>query len=1025
VKRLPWRALLACLASVVVAHFVLPDVGYQVAFPLMGLVTIACIIRGVRRHRPPGSEFWYGMCVCVSIFTVSFALRLFFPAQMGPDLSGLPHLPDYMDSVAFMVAIASMHRLGQLRDDSADPTTVIDSGILAGGFSTIAWLAQMMPVLADQTLPMSGKVLSLFTCALSIWLSFTSVRLMLTSSVKNSASAKLNTAALLAVAAELSAVDTRSISNELLIIGCVAFAMLAMSALDPAMKDLTQREPHARTRPVGEMKRIRLVLMTLALVIAPAALLFKRIVGAADLLVDTCLIVSWVTTTALVMMRLAGLVQARERVARSERTLSRAASALVSCNSVVETYDCAVSATVELASDVEFEIQTIVTVESDSDESNEWIIKGTRSTSLAGAPLFSEHLLVNIVDAVRSDISTTELVDWNGRTIYVASAPLTVQGKVRGSLIVCAHERITGMLISSMRSLASSVSLSIEAAALARDLDQQRSERRFRSLIERSPDLIFVVGGEGSLTFMSPAAERLLGDGQGDFQSLLSALHPDDRKGVTSFVNSAQQGSPARSVEFRIDRNGTMRWFEATANNLMDDNEVKGVVVNARDISERKALENDLRHRVLHDDLTGIANRVLFRERLDHALSMRRSSDEPHVAALFIDIDDFKTVNDGLGHDVGDELLKVIAFRLASTIRGGDTAARLGGDEFAVLLERPESVEDIMSMANRLLEALVEPVEFGDRELTVSASIGVVIADQGESSEVVIRNADVAMYHAKRTGKNRVKLFDQRMYISAFKRLELKGELTHALERNELSLHYQPIVRLSDGSTNSFEALLRWTHPTQGLVGPASFIPLAEETGLIVPIGAWVLRTALAQVVSWRAELDGPVTMNVNLSPRQLDDDSIISVIEDALRYNGLPPSCLTLEVTESAGLNDHASRRRLQQLADMGCTIAADDFGTGFASYAALNELPFDVVKIDRSLIAGLSSGEERAYAQVRSIIEMAHALDMTITAEGVEDVRQADALVELGADFGQGFLYGRPTTPAEALEHVRTTVR
>lgn len=1024
-ERVPIWPILVAFLSLTVARLTLNDDGYLVGFCVAGIGSVCAMLVGVRRFRPRNPEVWLGFATCVSIFVLSFGLRLFYPETMAASMSGHPRLPDFLDLLAFLFAIASMHRLGQLRDNSSDPTTVIDSAILAGGFSTIAWLVQLAPLLSDSSLPLAGKGLSLSTCVLSIWLCFTSVRLMLTSSVKNRASARVNIAVLLAVAAELPTVTAKdAMNNNLLLLGAAAFFFMALAALEPSMVHLTKSDPQQhRARPVGEMTRLRLFFMTLSLIIVPVSLLWKRIDGSSGLVVDTCLIVSWVVVTALVMLRLAGLVRARENVARSERTLSKAASALVSCKGAEESYACALGATVELASDMEFPVQVLVAVESEDGE--DWIIQGARNTSMidSDVSLFDAETLALVVSAIRESQCAQELEGTSSGTMHVAGAPLFVQGGVRGSLILCASTAISGVAIASVRSLASSVSLSIEAVALARSLEEGRTERRFRSLVEQSPDLIFVVNSDGVTNFMSPAAERLLGTSNSDISTLLALVCTEDRPHVAELIDAAYAGRQVKTVEFRIEADSDRdRWFEVTATNMVDDDEVNGVVVNARDITERKALEDDLRHRVLHDDLTGIANRVLFRERLDHALRLRRNSTDAQVAALFIDIDDFKTVNDGLGHDVGDELLKVIAFRLASTIRDGDTAARLGGDEFAVLLERLHTAEDVMNAAQRVLEALVEPVHFGERELHVSASIGVAIGEPQESAEIVIRNADVAMYHAKQTGKNRVKLFDQAMYISAFERLEIKGDLAHALEREELSIHYQPIVNLGDGSIASFEALLRWTHPVKGFVSPGSFVPLLEETGLIVPVGAWILEEALRQAAEWREAHGVSIRINVNLSPRQLEDESIVEVVKNAIAAVGVEASVLTLELTESVGLQEQECIDRLIALSEMGCRIAADDFGTGFASYASLHQLPFNVVKIDRSLVTGLSSGDERAHAQVRSIIDMAHALGMSITAEGVEEQRQADALAAMGADCGQGYLFGRPASAANAEECLRT---
>jgi predicted signal transduction protein with EAL and GGDEF domain len=371
---------------------------------------------------------------------------------------------------------------------------------------------------------------------------------------------------------------------------------------------------------------------------------------------------------------------------------------------------------------------------------------------------------------------------------------------------------------------------------------------------------------------------------------------------------------------------------------------------------------------------------------------------------------------------VGDEYLKVIAFRLEAFVRGGDTAARLGGDEFALLLENFAAVEDVTGASERILAIVNQPIEFGGREISVTASIGVALLDDQSTGEVLLRNADVAMYQSKQTGKNRATIFSEALFDTAFERLEVMADLRQALERRELSLFYQPLFSFQTTELVGFEALMRWNHPEKGFISPAVFIPVAEETGMIVELGAWALEEACQQLATWRQKYGSDVGMNVNVSPRQLQEARIIDDVQSAIVTSGVDPQWITLELTESAGLDDEVKRDRFHALRTIGCQIAADDFGTGFASYAALQQLPFTNVKIDRSLIIGLSANDPKAQAQVKSIIDMGHSLGLQITAEGIEDTRQADILTLLGADKAQGFLFGKPVPSAEAEEYIRT---
>ncbi|MGH9093681.1 MAG: putative bifunctional diguanylate cyclase/phosphodiesterase, partial [Acidimicrobiales bacterium] len=424
-------------------------------------------------------------------------------------------------------------------------------------------------------------------------------------------------------------------------------------------------------------------------------------------------------------------------------------------------------------------------------------------------------------------------------------------------------------------------------------------------------------------------------------------------------------------------------------------------------------LEDGLRYQALHDDLTGLPNRVLLRERVDQALARRaergRAARGRLLAVLFIDLDDFKTINDGLGHAAGDDLLRQAAERIRRWCRSEDTAGRLGGDEFAVLIESAATVDEVLRICDRLRVALREPFEVGIRRLTVAASVGVALADTPDpvTSDELLRNADAAMYVAKSRGKDRLEVFEPSMHLHAFNRLELKEDLVGAVARGELRLHYQPLVDLATGATAGYEALVRWQHPTRGLLPPMSFIPLAEEIGTIIPIGWWALETALAQRAAWAAQ-GHDVGVGVNVSARQLDTGELVDDLAALLRLIGTPPGRLTIELTESVAVGAEAALR-LEALRALGVHVAADDFGTGVASYASLQQFPFTSVKIDKSLIDGLTR-PGRGVAQIRSIIQLAHSSDLKVVAEGVEQPEQATLLAELGCDYGQGYLFGRP---------------
>lgn len=445
------------------------------------------------------------------------------------------------------------------------------------------------------------------------------------------------------------------------------------------------------------------------------------------------------------------------------------------------------------------------------------------------------------------------------------------------------------------------------------------------------------------------------------------------------------------------------------------------------EIEERRRAEQQLAHDTLHDALTGLPNRVLFLDRLRHAIELTRRRQGYHFAVLFLDLDHFKVVNDSLGHTVGDQLLISIAHRLRLCLRAGDTVARLGGDEFVILLEDTGRADDAPLAANRLLETLKQPFHLNGHEFPVTASIG-IIADAGsyDRPEDILRDADIAMYQAKTNGKARSEVFSVELRERLQLRLDLENDLRHVLERDELELYYQPILSLQSDCITGFEALLRWHHPQRGLIAPNVFIPIAEETGLIVPIGCWVLRQACRQLCAWQDQFPQhpPLTMSVNISGVQFVAPGFIDQVAEIVREAGIDPMSLRLELTETVWLNSTSEVITLfQQLSNMGIQLHIDDFGTGYSSLAYLQYFPIRMLKIDRSFLTQM--GEDGGNKEiVRAVISMAHDLGMEAVAEGVETVEQCQDLKRFGCNYGQGYLFSRPTTSAEIEKMLKATL-
>jgi diguanylate cyclase (GGDEF)-like protein/PAS domain S-box-containing protein len=661
------------------------------------------------------------------------------------------------------------------------------------------------------------------------------------------------------------------------------------------------------------------------------------------------------------------------------------------------------------------------------------------------------------------------------------------------------------------------------AAAQTRDALRE-NEAYFRSLLENARDVIHVINADRTTRYITPSIHRLLGWDPEELvgKSVMEFLHPDDVEAVLAALR-ATRGHPGAGLPLEVrvrHRDGHWRIFEGVGRNLVDDPTVRGIVVNSRDVTERrrrdeqirrlaaipqespnpilecdlggsaiylnpaarrlmdelrlddplalmpadhaatvagcvssgtgargveaavgsrvfswtyhphaalgavhvfgeevterKRVEDRLLHHALHDPLTGLPNRHLFMERLGRALQ-RFHAEGGLYAVLFLDLDRFKVVNDSLGHHVGDELLQVIAERLRASVRMNDTVARFGGDEFAVLLEELVDVDEASQIAGRLGQTVAAPVNLSGYEVFTSASVGIALCTSGlDRPEYLLRNADVAMYRAKGSGAGRYEVFDRGMHAQAMARLQLETDLRRALVRGEFRLRYQPIVSLTSGRITGVEALVRWNHPDRGMTSPVEFIPTAEETGLIIPLGAWVLGEACRQLAVWRQEFrHARIALSVNLSAKQFGQADLVERIRDVLRESGLDPRHLKLEITESAVIDNPGSAgAMLAQLKELGVQVQMDDFGTGYSSLSSLHSLPLDGLKIDRSFVSRML--ENHATRQmVRTIALLARGLDLAVVAEGVETAEQLEEVRGMGCDYAQGYLFAPPLDP------------
>ncbi len=606
-----------------------------------------------------------------------------------------------------------------------------------------------------------------------------------------------------------------------------------------------------------------------------------------------------------------------------------------------------------------------------------------------------------------------------GRVVWLSVAALT-------PLTVLLTLSVTGLGTEATRTIAAVCAVVVVILALTRmwrlvatvrALTERKGQDRLAAMVEHSSDVVLLVDANGVMNYASPGLASTLGHRPSDWtgRSLVDLVASDDRDAAAAELRKAAALPYGEMVKFeaslvRVD--GQRRRVEATIANLLGGDAVDGLVATFRDVTEQRNLERQLSHRAFHDELTGLANRALFLDRMDHALRVTRPEDDP-VVVLFVDLDDFKSVNDALGHGVGDQMLRSIADRIRQVAGTGDTPARLGGDEFALLLEDRGGIDRALDVAEGLLDALREPVALAGYDLAVLASVGVAVSTPGMTTAGLLRDADIAMYEAKRAGKSQIKIFDPAMRLTATRHLEFRSDLGSAIERDQLRLVFQPMVDLRTHRVVGAESLLRWEHPTRGPIAPSEFIPIAERAGLIVPIGRWVVDQSIKAASQWQER--GPQRVSINVSALQIRSPEFVDQVRRSLEVHRLDPTLVVLEFTETMLVEEiESASDNLAPLRELGVLIAIDDFGTGYCSLSYLQQFPVDIVKIDRQFIDELDE-ETLDMSLARMILQLTSGLDVISIAEGIERPAQLRALQALGCDIGQGYLLSGPLEAEE----------
>ena len=985
---------------------------------LLGLSAPIAVAIGIRIHRPKAAGAWWLFTIGLFLFFAGDLYTYSYPKLFGADVP-FPSLGDAAYLTVYPALMAGLVLLVHRRNPRGDRSALIDSMILTIGVGLLSWVVIVAPNVHLSGLSVLANGVSAAYPLGDILLLAAAIRLAVDAG-RRVPSFYLLAGSIVCLLATDSAYDYALLKNTythqlIYDAGWIAFYILwGSAALHPSMREL-ERPPATAG---GRLTPLRLGLLGGACLIAPAI----RFVQAFHNHDELVLIVAAALLFLLVVARMAGLVRQEERAASRELALRHAGVELVAAAGRDQVHAASIFAIRDL---VGFEAEVRLTqttndnalVIASTDASSSWQLMGDTTVWLSesaatGAPAGFD----GVPAAVRDDLRLR-----TGETVLVL--PLSGREETRGQLVICSPTSIPGELVGSLEALAAQISLAVDGATLAEDLHRRSSEARFRSLVAHSSDLITVLDADGVVKYQSPSIERVLGyttqEIEGThFDNLLSAT---DAPRLAQVLSGIGQGNlDAHKIECSLEhRDGRWLQFEVQHTDLLHDEHVQGIVLNARDVSERKAFENQLAHQAFHDPVTNLPNRALFSDRLQHALTRSQRTDAI-VAVMFIDLDDFKTVNDSLGHPAGDTVLQEVARRLTETIRPTDTVARFGGDEFAVLLDGVTDSQDAADAAVRIVRAVERQIEVDGKQVFPRCSIGICLARPGTAAadaEELLRNSDVAMYMAKRDNKGSYRVFEPTMHERVLERLELRADLHQAVKSNELEVHYQPVVRLDKNDIYGVEALLRWNHPTRGIMLPDQFIPLAEETGLIIPIGRWVLNVACrdgAIIHSRFPDSEKPLTISVNLSVRQLQSDTIVADVQQALEASGLPAVSLVLEITESVMLADtDLAVRRLQELKQLGVRLAMDDFGTGYSSLSYLGRFPVDILKMDRSFLASRNND-----ALAAAIIALGENLTLEVVAEGIEQPEQALWLKDVGCELGQGFHFARPMTDGALLE-------
>ena len=997
-----WLLYLIFGAALTAVFYALPAYHLELWTPL-GLSSVVATVVGVHRYQPRQRGGWYLLAAgqfCLIAGDTTYNVLTQFFHQTDP----YPSLADVFYIALYPLSAVGIYRFVRSRSPGRDRAGLIDALIITTGLGLLSWLYLVTP-----NIDVGGSVLDRLV-SVAYPLGDVLVLSMLLRLI-GSGGVRIRAMQLLIVgAAGLMLADVLYGVIQLHGVwnvggpvdsGWVIFYLAwGAAALHPSMTQITRPVPR-RLRPMGTL---RVSLLAGVSLIAPAALMAESISGTG--VQAKAVAIFSAVLFLLVIARLRGILDVHQQSVERERMLRFFGEALVAAQGLPDIYHAALDGARALVGS-----KAMVGAEV-------WVARRDDVSRVAttGEPperANLDELWLAAADGGRLDASGT-----------LSVTPLRQDAHEPAMLVVDTAEALTLDQQGALSTLAAQVALAVESANLGEDLRARRSEERFQGLLQNTSDIIVIVDSLGRISYSTPSLARNLGRTPQDLLGLELAefLHAKDaviaRAMFAGFAAGTTHAPPM--TDWRLHHyDGRWLAFEVLFNNLLDDARVGGVVLTMRDVSERRQLETQLKHQAFHDALTGLPNRALFQDRAEQALA-RTARLTTLVAMVMVDVDDFKLVNDTRGHAVGDELLQNVGARLRSTLRGGATIARFGGDEFAILVEDLTDVSQAEAFADRALQCFANPFVIAGEELVARVSIGLVVSGTAPASadvDELMRCADVALYAAKDRGKGQVVLYHGELHNRMLDRVARRSDLDRGFRAGEFVLHYQPIVSIDTGEIVGCESLVRWQHPVRGLVPPMEFVGLAEETGLIVELGRWVLQRSCAQLQQWAQAGHPDLRMSVNVSARQLEEPEFQDDVRAVLTSHQISPSQLVLELTESIfALDAPVMAEQLRVLRDdVGVKIAMDDFGTGYSSLSYLQKFQLDVLKVDKSFVDGLGEDDLDGSALVSAIISLAHSLRLEVVAEGIEGAAQRDELWSMGCNLGQGYLYSRPVPAAD----------